>query len=184
MCPTWRWPIITSCRAAASPPAAPTSTPRSAASRSTRSILLYAHVGGMDTCARALLAAATMVEDGKLAKIVADRYAGWNGAEAKAILKGKRSLEDLAGVRRAQAPQSAAGLGPTGISGESGQPVRLRHQGRPSFPSRGGRRMQPARGRVAIHFGRASCNPNTDMVSNPRAMGTASSATPIAVIFQ
>jgi xylose isomerase len=58
--------------------------------------LLHAHVGGMDVCARGLLMAADMIEDGKLAEHVERRYAGWNSDEGKAILNGERSLEDLA----------------------------------------------------------------------------------------
>ncbi len=58
--------------------------------------LIQAHVGSMDAIARGLLAAAEMIEDGRLAKHVADRYAGWDGAEGKAILAGERSLDDLA----------------------------------------------------------------------------------------
>ncbi len=58
--------------------------------------LLAAHVGGMDTCARALKAAARMLEDKALETPLAERYAGWNSAEAKAMLAGKRSLEDIA----------------------------------------------------------------------------------------
>jgi xylose isomerase len=57
--------------------------------------LLIAHVASMDACARGLLIAAAMIEDGKLAGFVADRYAGWDGKEGKAILAGKRSLDDL-----------------------------------------------------------------------------------------
>jgi xylose isomerase len=58
--------------------------------------LIIAHIGGMDTCARALKAAARMIEDKALTGPVADRYAGWNGAEGKAMLAGKRSLEEIA----------------------------------------------------------------------------------------
>ncbi|MBU9697841.1 xylose isomerase [Rhodobacteraceae bacterium HSP-20] len=58
--------------------------------------LILAHVGGMDTCARALKAAAALLEDGALEKARADRYAGWEKAEAKALLSG--SLEDAAAV--------------------------------------------------------------------------------------
>lgn len=58
--------------------------------------LIIAHVGGMDTCARALKAAARMIEDKALTGPVAERYAGWNGAEAKAMLAGKRSLDEIA----------------------------------------------------------------------------------------
>jgi xylose isomerase len=50
--------------------------------------LILAHAGGMDTCARALKAAAAMLQDGGLERARADRYAGWDTAEAKAMLAG------------------------------------------------------------------------------------------------
>ena len=43
--------------------------------------LILAHVGGMDTCARALICAAKLFEDGRLEAARADRYAGWQGAQ-------------------------------------------------------------------------------------------------------
>ena len=46
--------------------AASTSTPSCAASRSTATDLFHAHIGGMDTMARALLAAASILESGEL----------------------------------------------------------------------------------------------------------------------
>ncbi len=58
--------------------------------------LLIGHIGGMDTCARAFKAAWKMNEDGVLKDFVETRYAGWSSAEAKAMLAGKRSLEDIA----------------------------------------------------------------------------------------
>jgi xylose isomerase len=57
--------------------------------------LLIAHVASMDACARGLLIAAAMIEDGTLDDFVKERYAGWNGKEGRAILAGKRSLDDL-----------------------------------------------------------------------------------------
>jgi xylose isomerase len=57
--------------------------------------LLIAHVGSMDACARGLLIAEKIMADGKLDAFVADRYAGWDGREGKAILAGRRSLDDL-----------------------------------------------------------------------------------------
>jgi xylose isomerase len=57
--------------------------------------LLIAHAASMDATARALVAAEKIIADGKLDGIVADRYAGWDGKEGKAILAGKRSLDDL-----------------------------------------------------------------------------------------
>jgi xylose isomerase len=56
--------------------------------------LIAAHVGGFDVCARGLLAAAAMVEDGGLATALAERYAGWEGPEAQAMLTG--DLETIA----------------------------------------------------------------------------------------
>ena len=41
--------------------------------------LILSHVGGMDTCAAGLKAAARMLEDGKLEALRAERYAGWDG---------------------------------------------------------------------------------------------------------
>ena len=56
--------------------------------------LILGHVGGMDTCARALKAAAALMEDGAFDRARAERYARWAGPKAQAMLKG--SLEDAA----------------------------------------------------------------------------------------
>ncbi|HEY4193242.1 MAG TPA: xylose isomerase [Mesorhizobium sp.] len=58
--------------------------------------LLIGHIGAMDCCARGLKAAAKMVEDKALSAPLAERYAGWNSDEAKAMLSGKRTLEEIA----------------------------------------------------------------------------------------
>jgi xylose isomerase len=58
--------------------------------------LLHAHIGSMDACARGLLIAARIIEDGKLAKAVSDRYAKWNEPQNKAMLSGKETLESIA----------------------------------------------------------------------------------------
>ena len=58
--------------------------------------LVHGHVGGLDTLARGLKAAAAMIEDGTFDAALADRYAGWQEREAKAMLSGKRSLEQIA----------------------------------------------------------------------------------------
>ena len=58
--------------------------------------LVVAHVGSMDAMAKALLAAAEIVEDGTLGRFVEDRYAGWDGALGRSILDGEQSLESLA----------------------------------------------------------------------------------------
>ena len=48
--------------------------------------LIAAHIGGMDICARALKAAAKMLEDGGLEEALKDRYASWETAAAKKML--------------------------------------------------------------------------------------------------
>ncbi len=58
--------------------------------------LVYAHVGSMDACAKGLLNAAAIIEDGTLGGIVKDRYAGWATAQNKAMLAGKESLAQIA----------------------------------------------------------------------------------------
>ncbi|KAB2884613.1 MAG: xylose isomerase [Albidovulum sp.] len=48
--------------------------------------LILAHVGAMDICARALKAAAALLQDGALERARAERYAGWDRPEAKSML--------------------------------------------------------------------------------------------------
>jgi xylose isomerase len=60
-----------------------------------RNDLFYAHIGGLDTIARALLVAAQMIEDGSLEELRAERYAGWDGELGASILRGDVSLTDL-----------------------------------------------------------------------------------------
>ena len=73
--------------------------------------LLHGHIGGMDTCARGLKAAAAIIEDGTYDAFLADRYAGWGDAEAQAMFKGERSLSDIA------ARVEAEGINPQPKSG-------------------------------------------------------------------
>jgi len=73
--------------------------------------LLIGHIGGIDCCARGLKAAARMVEDKALSDPLEDRYAGWKSAESKAILAGKRTLEEVAErvVKKKIEPQPKSG---------------------------------------------------------------------------
>ncbi len=57
--------------------------------------LFHGHIGAMDVAARALLAAERMIQDGRLARAIEDRYAGWRGPLGKDILAGASSLEAL-----------------------------------------------------------------------------------------
>jgi xylose isomerase len=58
--------------------------------------LFHAHVGGMDTLARALLVADRILTDGKLPALVDARYAGWKGGLGKEILDRRLSLAQIA----------------------------------------------------------------------------------------
>jgi xylose isomerase len=58
--------------------------------------LVWAHATAMDLCARALLVAEKMLQDGALRRHVQARYQGWDGPRGRAILQGERSLEALA----------------------------------------------------------------------------------------
>jgi xylose isomerase len=58
--------------------------------------LFHAHVGGMDTLARALLVADRILTDGKLSALVDARYAGWKQGLGKEILDRKLSLAQIA----------------------------------------------------------------------------------------
>lgn len=57
--------------------------------------LFHAHIGGMDTFARALEIAHNLHKDGILEDFVKDRYAGYRRGMGRKILTGKTSLEDL-----------------------------------------------------------------------------------------
>ncbi len=61
--------------------------------------LFYAHIGGMDAFARGLKIASAVRADGRLAQLVADRYASWDTGVGKEIVDGQHdfaSLEKLA----------------------------------------------------------------------------------------
>jgi len=57
--------------------------------------MFHAHVGGIDVLAKALLIADRMIDDGKLASLVGERYSGWNAPFGKQILDGQLSLSAL-----------------------------------------------------------------------------------------
>jgi xylose isomerase len=58
--------------------------------------LVHAHVGGLDTLARGLKAAAALIEDGRFDRMLGERYAGWKEKGAAAMLSGGRTLEQIA----------------------------------------------------------------------------------------
>jgi len=58
-----------------------------------RDDLFLGHIGGMDTMARSLLAAASIIEDGEIDRRRADRYAAWSNEQR--ILDGEVTLQAL-----------------------------------------------------------------------------------------
>ena len=57
--------------------------------------LFHAHIGGLDTLARGLIIADKMIQDGKLERVVTERYSGWKTPLGESIMGGKVSLKDL-----------------------------------------------------------------------------------------
>ena len=57
--------------------------------------LYLAHIGGIDTISRALLAAADIVTEGALNRLKQERYQGWNGELGKRITSGELNLASL-----------------------------------------------------------------------------------------
>ena len=64
--------------------------------------LFVAHIGGIDTIARALLAAADVVTEGKLELLKKERYQGWSGELGKKIAAGGFDLSSLADLATEQ----------------------------------------------------------------------------------
>jgi xylose isomerase len=57
--------------------------------------LFYAHVSGMDTFARGLLAAHQIIEDGVLDDFITERYASYTDGIGKQIMNGQETFESL-----------------------------------------------------------------------------------------
>jgi xylose isomerase len=57
--------------------------------------IFYAHIGGMDAFARALIAAQAILDDGEYTKLRKERYASFDSGKGKQFEQGKLSLEEL-----------------------------------------------------------------------------------------
>ena len=58
--------------------------------------MFHSHVGAIDLCAKALLAAESMIQDGSHAKALQQRYAGWDTQFGRDILGKSSTLTELA----------------------------------------------------------------------------------------
>jgi xylose isomerase len=57
--------------------------------------IFYAHIGGMDTFARALLTAQAILDNGEYTRLRKDRYASFDAGKGKQFEQGKSTLEEL-----------------------------------------------------------------------------------------
>jgi xylose isomerase len=73
--------------------------------------LFHAHIGGIDTLARALLVAAELIERETLSAPLAERYAGWDGTLGRSILEGRETLASL------EAQVASGAIEPRPVSG-------------------------------------------------------------------
>lgn len=64
--------------------------------------VFYAHIGGADTFAKALLAADTILRESDFEKIVSHRYRSFDSADGKQFEAGNLKLEDLANIAKGQ----------------------------------------------------------------------------------
>lgn len=71
--------------------------------------LIAAHVGAMDVCARGLVAAAAMLEDGGLEDALAERYAGWDTPAAQAMLDSDLGSIAACVTARGSSPEPKSG---------------------------------------------------------------------------
>jgi len=84
-----------------------------------RDDLFIAHIGGMDTLAKSLLVAQSIIDEGELDRRRNERYAGWNDPAAQAILDGTVTLQQI------HDDMLASGHEPTPTSGRQEQLERL-----------------------------------------------------------
>lgn len=72
--------------------------------------IFYAHIGGMDTFARALLTAQAILDDGEYTRLRKERYASFDNGKGKQFTQGKLSLVDLQALAlKAGEPQQISG---------------------------------------------------------------------------
>lgn len=69
--------------------------------------IFYAHIGGMDVFARALLAAHRILEDGRYTEWRSQRYATFDSGDGVAFAQGKLGLEELAKLAGEEPPQTS-----------------------------------------------------------------------------
>jgi xylose isomerase len=62
--------------------------------------IFYAHIGGMDAFARALLTAQAILDDGEYVNLLKERYSSFDSGKGKQFDRGRLSLESLRQLAR------------------------------------------------------------------------------------
>ena len=65
--------------------------------------IFIAHIAGMDAMARALESAAALLDESPYKKMLADRYASFDGGKGKEFEDGKLTLEDVVAYAKQKA---------------------------------------------------------------------------------
>ncbi len=72
--------------------------------------IFYAHIGGMDTFARALIIADKILSDSQYSRLLSDRYSSFDNGDGKAFETGQLGLADLAKIAHQNGePQQKSG---------------------------------------------------------------------------
>jgi xylose isomerase len=73
--------------------------------------LFYAHIGGMDAFARGLKIAQAILDDGRLAGFVKERYKSWDSELGRRIESGQATFSDLEAyiLPKGEAARNASG---------------------------------------------------------------------------
>ncbi|MEM6522610.1 MAG: xylose isomerase [Bacteroidota bacterium] len=71
--------------------------------------IFYAHIGGMDAFARALLAADRIIKEGKYLELRTQRYSGFDRGDGKSFEEGAMTLADLAKIGASVIPEQISG---------------------------------------------------------------------------
>ncbi len=98
--------------------------------------LLLGHIGGIDACAEALVAAVRLIEDGKFDALRKERYAGWDDPKARAMLEPGAGPRGDRQTRRRRKDRPQAALRAAGVLREPREPVSVGERG-PSLAGMG-----------------------------------------------
>ena len=130
--------------------------------------LIFGHIGGIDACAAALVAAARLIEDGKFDALRAERYAGWDAPEAQAMLKSGAALDSIAARVAKQKIEPKPKSGRQEYLRERAQPLSLRPGGKGAMQGRQTVRRFASIGIVVLALGARAAARRCAVAGHPR----------------